>query len=87
MSTHAIPPDDITGLVLCGGRGTRMGGADKGLQNHQGMPLALKCRVVADAAVEPSAASMLTAMTASVLPLSGRGGVRFGRMLGCRSAS
>jgi molybdenum cofactor guanylyltransferase len=32
---------DITGLVLCGGRGTRMGGVDKGLQNHQGVPLAL----------------------------------------------
>jgi len=36
-----IPPEDITGLILCGGRGTRMGGVDKGLQNHQGMPLAL----------------------------------------------
>ena len=32
---------DITGLVLAGGRGTRMGGVDKGLQNHKGMPLAL----------------------------------------------
>jgi molybdopterin-guanine dinucleotide biosynthesis protein A len=41
MSGTAISPDDITGLVLCGGRGTRMGGADKGLQNHQGMPLAM----------------------------------------------
>jgi molybdenum cofactor guanylyltransferase len=36
-----IPAQDITGLVLCGGRGTRMGGVDKGLQNHHGMPLAL----------------------------------------------
>jgi molybdopterin-guanine dinucleotide biosynthesis protein A len=33
--------EDITGLVLCGGRGSRMGGVDKGLQNFQGMPLAL----------------------------------------------
>lgn len=33
--------DDITGLVLAGGRGSRMGGVDKGLQNHRGMPLAL----------------------------------------------
>jgi molybdopterin-guanine dinucleotide biosynthesis protein A len=32
---------DITGLILAGGRGSRMGGADKGLQNHLGMPLAL----------------------------------------------
>ena len=36
-----IPRDDITGLVLAGGRGSRMGGVDKGLQNHKGMPLAL----------------------------------------------
>lgn len=31
----------ITGLVLAGGRGTRMGGADKGLQPLCGEPLAL----------------------------------------------
>jgi molybdenum cofactor guanylyltransferase len=37
----AIAPEDITGLILCGGRGMRMGGVDKGLQNHQGLPLAL----------------------------------------------
>jgi molybdopterin-guanine dinucleotide biosynthesis protein A len=37
----AIDPSDITGLVLAGGRGSRMGGADKGLQNHAGVPLAL----------------------------------------------
>ena len=36
-----ISRDDITGLVLAGGRGSRMGGVDKGLQNHLGMPLAL----------------------------------------------
>lgn len=36
-----ISRDEITGLVLAGGRGSRMGGVDKGLQNHQGMPLAL----------------------------------------------
>ncbi|HXD26818.1 MAG TPA: NTP transferase domain-containing protein, partial [Propionibacteriaceae bacterium] len=32
---------DITGLVLAGGRGSRMGGVDKGLQEHRGVPLAL----------------------------------------------
>ena len=37
----AIDPDDITGLILAGGRGSRMGGVDKGLQNHQGLPLAM----------------------------------------------
>ena len=31
----------VTGLVLAGGRGARMGGADKGLQNFKGLPLAL----------------------------------------------
>ena len=31
----------ITGLVLAGGRGSRMGGVDKGLQIHRGMPLAM----------------------------------------------
>ncbi len=36
-----IDPQHITGIVLAGGRGSRMGGVDKGLQNHQGMPLAL----------------------------------------------
>jgi molybdenum cofactor guanylyltransferase len=36
-----IPREDITGLVLAGGRGSRMGGADKGLQNYRGVPLAL----------------------------------------------
>ena len=36
-----IDTQDITGLVLAGGRGTRMGGVDKGLQNFNGIPLAL----------------------------------------------
>jgi molybdenum cofactor guanylyltransferase len=41
MSSLAIDPNDITGLILAGGRGSRMGGVDKGLQNHQGIALAL----------------------------------------------
>jgi len=36
-----INPNDITGLILAGGRGSRMGGVDKGLQTFNGMPLAL----------------------------------------------
>jgi molybdopterin-guanine dinucleotide biosynthesis protein A len=36
-----IHQHDITGLVLAGGRGSRMGGLDKGLQLHLGVPLAL----------------------------------------------
>jgi molybdopterin-guanine dinucleotide biosynthesis protein A len=34
--------NDVTGLILAGGRGSRMGGVDKGLQNFRGMPLALQ---------------------------------------------
>jgi molybdopterin-guanine dinucleotide biosynthesis protein A len=37
----AIAIGQITGLVLAGGRGSRMGGVDKGLQPHRGLPLAL----------------------------------------------
>jgi molybdopterin-guanine dinucleotide biosynthesis protein A len=36
-----IELSDITGVILAGGRGSRMGGADKGLQNFNGVPLAL----------------------------------------------
>jgi molybdenum cofactor guanylyltransferase len=36
----SIASADLTGLVLAGGRGTRMGGLDKGLQPLHGEPLA-----------------------------------------------
>jgi molybdenum cofactor guanylyltransferase len=36
-----IHSHQITGLVLAGGRGSRMGGVDKGLQNFNSTPLAL----------------------------------------------
>ncbi|MCU0928407.1 MAG: molybdenum cofactor guanylyltransferase MobA [Burkholderiaceae bacterium] len=36
-----IDAGEITGVVLAGGRGSRMGGVDKGLQAHRGVPLAL----------------------------------------------
>ena len=36
-----IAREHITGIVLAGGRGSRMGGVDKGLQNHLGIPLTL----------------------------------------------
>ena len=44
MSGMALAPiarERITGVVLAGGRGARMGGLDKGLQLLQGVPLAL----------------------------------------------
>ena len=37
-----ITPTDITGIILAGGRGSRMGGSDKGLQNFRGMPMAMQ---------------------------------------------
>jgi molybdopterin-guanine dinucleotide biosynthesis protein A len=38
---NTIQRNEITAIVLAGGRGSRMGGADKGLQNFNGTPLAL----------------------------------------------
>lgn len=37
-----IDTQHITGLILAGGRGSRMGGVDKGLQNFNGIPMALQ---------------------------------------------
>ncbi len=39
-SASVIDPAQITGVVLAGGRGARMGGLDKGLQLYAGVPLA-----------------------------------------------
>jgi molybdopterin-guanine dinucleotide biosynthesis protein A len=39
---HNLNTAAITGLILAGGRGSRMGGIDKGLQNFRGLPLALQ---------------------------------------------
>lgn len=40
--SDAIPSALITGVVLAGGRGTRMGGIDKGLVPFDGEPMALR---------------------------------------------
>lgn len=40
MTASTLPAASITGLVLAGGRGQRMGGVDKGLQMLRGQPLA-----------------------------------------------
>ncbi|WP_416560759.1 molybdenum cofactor guanylyltransferase MobA [Limnohabitans sp. yimb22184] len=42
MNSHTHNAPAITGLILAGGRGSRMGGIDKGLQNFRGLPLALQ---------------------------------------------
>jgi molybdopterin-guanine dinucleotide biosynthesis protein A len=41
MDKVTLPAEAITGLILAGGRGSRMGGMDKGLQEFNGVPLAL----------------------------------------------
>ena len=45
MTNEDIKPpmhiEAITAVILAGGRGSRMGGVDKGLQNFNGVPLAL----------------------------------------------
>lgn len=40
-----LTPGSITGLVLAGGRGSRMGGVDKGLQDFNGTALALNALI------------------------------------------
>jgi len=40
LARSAAPRNLVTGLVLAGGRATRMGGLDKGLQAWQGTPMA-----------------------------------------------
>jgi len=40
-----IQKSEITGIVLAGGRGSRMGGVDKGLQVYRGMPLAMQALI------------------------------------------
>ncbi|MBM3398126.1 MAG: molybdenum cofactor guanylyltransferase MobA [Betaproteobacteria bacterium] len=42
MTPQILNAPAVTGLVLAGGRGSRMGGTDKGLQNFRGLPLALQ---------------------------------------------
>ena len=37
----SIPTEKITGLILAGGRGSRMGSVDKGLQTFRGTPMVL----------------------------------------------
>jgi molybdopterin-guanine dinucleotide biosynthesis protein A len=39
MATTSIDKQQITGLILAGGKGTRMGSVDKGLQMFRGKPM------------------------------------------------
>jgi len=40
MNPQSPSPERVCAVVLAGGRGVRMGGVDKGLQNFRGLPLA-----------------------------------------------
>ncbi|UHJ66269.1 molybdenum cofactor guanylyltransferase MobA [Melaminivora jejuensis] len=55
IALQDIAAQDITALVLAGGRATRMGGVDKGLQPFRGTPLALH----AARRVQPQVGSVL----------------------------
>lgn len=52
---EAYPRDEVTGVVLAGGRGARMGGADKGLVEVAGRPMIEHVL----AALEPQAATLV----------------------------
>ncbi|QTD44188.1 molybdenum cofactor guanylyltransferase MobA [Ottowia testudinis] len=58
-SLHGAPP--ITALLLAGGRGSRMGGVDKGLQNYHGTPLALHALMRVQQQTLPPAEVMINA--------------------------
>ncbi|MDA7970070.1 MAG: molybdenum cofactor guanylyltransferase [Gammaproteobacteria bacterium] len=48
-----MPPASLTAVVLAGGRATRMGGADKGLREFRGRPLAAQiCEAIAPQVAE-----------------------------------
>lgn len=51
----------VTGLILAGGRGSRMGGVDKGLQPYKGKPLALNALQRLQAQDMPMAHMMVNA--------------------------
>jgi len=59
---HAPTPDHITGLVLAGGRATRMGGIDKGLVEFDGRALIER----AIARLRPQVAEMLISANRSL---------------------
>ena len=56
-----VQPGDITALLLAGGRGSRMGGVDKGLQPFQGQPLAQRALQRLRQQTLPPAAMLLNA--------------------------
>ena len=60
-TTPPAAPEPITALLLAGGRGSRMGGVDKGLQNFRGAPLALHALLRLQQQTLPPADGMINA--------------------------
>ena len=62
-AADATPPHvpAITALLLAGGRGSRMGGVDKGLQNFNGTPLAMNALLRLSQQTLPPAEVMINA--------------------------
>ncbi|MBP6667395.1 MAG: molybdenum cofactor guanylyltransferase MobA [Ottowia sp.] len=62
-AADAAPPHvpAITALLLAGGRGSRMGGVDKGLQNFNGTPLAMNALLRLSQQTLPPAEVMINA--------------------------
>ncbi|HOB65333.1 molybdenum cofactor guanylyltransferase MobA [Ottowia sp.] len=62
MTTPHLPDTSaITALLLAGGRGSRMGGVDKGLQNFNGAPLAMNALLRLQQQTLPPAEVMINA--------------------------
>ncbi len=59
--TNLPDANAITALLLAGGRGSRMGGVDKGLQNYHGTPLALHALMRLQQQTLPPAEVMINA--------------------------
>ncbi|KND61771.1 Molybdopterin-guanine dinucleotide biosynthesis protein MobA [Candidatus Burkholderia verschuerenii] len=69
----AFPTSNLTGLLLAGGRGSRMGGVDKGIQPFRGEPLALHVL----RRLAPQAGAMLISANRSIVEYE-RIGAAFG---------
>jgi molybdopterin-guanine dinucleotide biosynthesis protein A len=59
--SHGTENTPITALLLAGGRGSRMGGVDKGLQNFNGVPLALNALLRLQQQTQPPAEVLINA--------------------------
>lgn len=72
MNPATYPAEQVTGVVLAGGRGRRMGGEDKGLVGIAGRPMVL--RVI----------ESLRPQVGALLISANRNQLRYAEMTGCR---